>query len=268
MQAAGIGVLGGHVALLLRVNEVERRHGFHTQLGGVVTGKVLGLVWTVEVVATDRRLAARHVAADDEMGTAVVLADDHVLQRLAGASHVHRVGQVGPANAGVVHLGGQALIGLEAHLTRNVVVLGGAAGGMNQHHALIAHVGGIKRTGEQLVVGAVDGVAALERNHVLALGQVGAHFSRRFAGEDALRKLQALDGTAEVVTTTLGGDHLHGGMLERGGAVATHRLARFIGLPLALHGHHRQLLAAVGEQQLLAHRDVVALGVHHDRQAE
>ena len=51
---------------------------------------------TVEVVSGEARLAAGHVAADDEVGAAIVAADEHVLQRLAGAGHVHRVGQVGP----------------------------------------------------------------------------------------------------------------------------------------------------------------------------
>jgi hypothetical protein len=92
---------------------------------------------------------------------------------------------------GLFDLGRQALVGLEAHLTSDVVVLGGAAGGVHQHHCAAAHVGGIEGAGEQLVVGAVDGVAALEGHHVLALGQGGAHLRRGFAGEHALGQLQA-----------------------------------------------------------------------------
>ena len=39
--------------------------------------------------------------------------------------------------------------------------LGGAAGGVHQHHAVARHVGRVQRADEQLVVRAVDGVAAL-----------------------------------------------------------------------------------------------------------
>lgn len=41
---------------------------------------------------------------DDEVGASVVLADHHVLEGLAGAGHVHRVGQVGPVDARVLRL--------------------------------------------------------------------------------------------------------------------------------------------------------------------
>jgi len=62
-------------------------------------GQVLGLEGAVEVISRHRRLGARHVAADDEVGAAEVLADHHVVDGLARAGHVHGVGQVGPAGA-------------------------------------------------------------------------------------------------------------------------------------------------------------------------
>jgi len=64
----------------------------------------LRVVGAVEVLAVDAGLAARHVAADDEVRAAVVLADDHVLDGLAGARHVHGVGQVRPRDARVLRL--------------------------------------------------------------------------------------------------------------------------------------------------------------------
>ncbi len=53
----------------------------------------------------------------------VVLADDHVLDGLTWAGHVHGVGQVRPAQAGVVGLRLEHLVRQEAHLARNVVIL-------------------------------------------------------------------------------------------------------------------------------------------------
>ena len=49
---------------------------------------------------------------------------------------------------------------------------------MHQAHAVAGDVGGVQGPGEELVVGAVDGVAALEGNDVGALGQGGAHLCR------------------------------------------------------------------------------------------
>ena len=268
MQAAGFGVLGGHIALLLGVHEVQGGHGFHAQFGGVVAGEILGLVGAVEVVAAEARLTAGHVAANDEVGAAVVLADDHVLERLARTRHVHRVGQVGPADAGVVHLRGEPFVGLEAHLAGNVIVLGWATGGVHQHHAALAHVGGLEGAGEQFVVGAVDGIAALEGHHVLAAGQGGAHLGRRAAGKNTPGQFEALHTTAQIEAAPLGGDHAHGGVLEGGGAVAALGLLHLVGFPAALHREHGQVLALVSEQEPVAHGDAGVVGVEHDRQAE
>ena len=191
-----------------------------------------------------------------------------MLQRLTRPSHVHRIGQVSPADAGVVHLSGQTLVSLEANRAGDVVVLGGAAGGVHENHALITHVGGIEGSGEELVVRTVDGVAALEGHHVLTLGQVRADLSGRLAREDALGQLQPLNRTAQVEATAFGGDHLHRRVFQGGGAVAANRLAGLVRFPLALHRHHGQLLTAVGQQQLLTNGDVVAIGIHHDRQTK
>ena len=261
-------MLGGHVALLLGVDEVERWHRLHAQFGGVVAGEVLGLVGAVEILAGQGGFAARHVAADDEVAAAVVLADDHVLQGLPGAGHVHGVGQVGPADARVGHLGGQALVGGEAHLAGDVVLLGGATGGMHQHHRLAADVGGLEGPGEEFVVGPVDGVAALEGHHVLSRRQGGAHLGGSPAGEHPPRQGQALEAPAQVIATPLGGDHAHRRMLQGGGAVAAPGLHHLVGLPAALDGEHRQVLALIGQQQALTHRDLLVVGVEDDRQAE
>lgn len=55
----------------------------------------------------------------------VVLSDEHVLDCLPGSCHVHGVGQVCPSQAGVGHLVLQHLVGPEADITWDVVILGG-----------------------------------------------------------------------------------------------------------------------------------------------
>jgi hypothetical protein len=52
--------------------------------------------------------------------------------------------------------------------TGDVIGLGGAAGGVDEHDGTGAEDGVVKGSGEELVVGAVDGVSALEGNNVLA----------------------------------------------------------------------------------------------------
>ena len=54
------------------------------------------------------------------------------------------------------------------HLTRDVIILGGAAGGVHQAHGALLDIVGLQGADEQLVVGTVDGVAALRQ-------QQGAH---------------------------------------------------------------------------------------------
>mmetsp|Transcript_22925 Transcript_22925/g.43643 ORF Transcript_22925/g.43643 Transcript_22925/m.43643 type:complete len:264 (+) Transcript_22925:71-862(+) len=169
-QTLGLSYVRGDVPLLLCIAQVQRRHRLHSHLGGLGLGQVLGIVCAVEVLAVKARLRASHVAPDDEVGASVVLADDHVLDGFTGSCHVHGVRQVGPENLGVGRLLLQHLVRLVAHCTGDVISLGGAAGGVHEDHGPVAHVVGVKRAGEELVVRAVHGVAALERHHVHAGG--------------------------------------------------------------------------------------------------
>ena len=70
--------------------------------------------------------------------------------------------------------------------------LGGSTGGVHQADGLRADIGCLQRSDEELVVGLVDGVAALEGQHVLALWQGGAHIGGGGAGEHPLGQLQPL----------------------------------------------------------------------------
>ena len=65
--------------------------------------------------------------------------------------------------------------------------LGGPAGGVDEADGVGADVGGVEGADEELVVCAVDGVAALERQHVAPLWQRRANLRRRRAREHALR---------------------------------------------------------------------------------
>ena len=191
-----------------------------------------------------------------------------MLQRFTRTGHVHGVGQVGPANAVVLHFGRQTFIGLETNGTRDVVLLSGTAGGMNEHHSVVTDVLCMQGTGEQFVVRAVNGVTALERHHVLTFGQACTHLSRGLAGEHPLGQSKTLEASTQIEALALHRDHPNRRVLNGGGAVAALGFSHFVGFPLVLHLEDGQVLTLVGEQQLVAHHHVIAVGVHHDRQAE
>lgn len=68
--------------------------------------------------------------------------------------------------------------------------LGGAAGGVHQAHGALPHIVRRERAREQLVVRLVDGVAALERQHVLARRQRRPHLhTRQKPGQPTTTKL-------------------------------------------------------------------------------
>mmetsp|Transcript_19901 Transcript_19901/g.52833 ORF Transcript_19901/g.52833 Transcript_19901/m.52833 type:complete len:805 (+) Transcript_19901:239-2653(+) len=223
----------------------------HAQLGRELLASLLRIVRTVEVIASDGALGASHVTADDEVGGAVVLADDHVLDRLAGPSHLHAVGQVGPAEHGVLLRGllCERLVGLDADKAINVTRLRGAARGVDEQGAA-GHV--LLRADQELEVGAVDRVPVLEGHHV-ALGQRGAHLRRGLSDVRELRALDAVELAADVGVAKLRDEREDGGVLQAGGAVALLGLHDLVGLEHGGGLQHGDILAIPLQKNLLTH---------------
>ena len=268
VEAALLGLVGGDVALLLGVDEVEAGDGGDAEALGVLLGKVLGVVGPVEVLAGDGGLGTGHVTTDDEVGAAEVLADHYVLDGLAGAGHVHGVGQVLPPGAVVVGLLLEDLVGLVADVAGDVVGLGGAAGGMDEDDAALPDEGIVEGAGEELVVRPVDGVAALEGDDVLVVGEGGPDLLGGLAGEVADGDVEAGDLAAHVVLAALGGDHEGAGMLDGGGAVALEALEGLVGDVLVGELDGGDGAVAVLEEDGLAGLEVLGVGVEDDGQAE
>ena len=74
----------------------------------------------------------------------------------------------------------------------DIVVLGGPACGVHEADSPLADVVSIQGACEELVVGLVDWVTALEGKHILADRQRGPDLLRGCAGEHAGRLLEAL----------------------------------------------------------------------------
>ena len=101
------------------------------------------------------------IASHDHVGAAVILADDRVPQRLAGPAHTH--GEVQQAQRGGLFgiLLQNVLIAAHAGEVVDVARFGHADHRVNQQVRL-GFAGGPKR---QFLVGAVQGVAGLERDN-------------------------------------------------------------------------------------------------------
>mmetsp|Transcript_26259 Transcript_26259/g.40448 ORF Transcript_26259/g.40448 Transcript_26259/m.40448 type:complete len:407 (-) Transcript_26259:108-1328(-) len=240
-----IALLGANVDHVLVVRDRD------AQLRGVLLARLLRVVGPVEVLARDGALRARHVAADDEVGGAVVLPDDHVLDGLAGARHLHAVGQVGPAEHGVLllRLLAERLVGLDAHEAVNVAGLCGAAGGVHQQHRVLDVALGAL---QELEVCPVDGVPVLEGHDILARRQHLAHLRRRLHRVREGRAREAMKPAADVIGALLGHEGVDGGVLEAGGAEGLLGLQHLVRLPDGGGLEHRDVLAAPAEQQLVA----------------
>ncbi len=121
----------------------------------------LGIVGPVEGLAA--RVVARPgmVPADDEMAGAVVLADDGVPDRLAGATHAHGQGQQGQGGGGVRVALHDRLVAPHPGVMVDVARLGHAHRGMDEQVGLDL-AGGPQG---QLDMSAVHGVAGLESDH-------------------------------------------------------------------------------------------------------
>jgi hypothetical protein len=82
----------------------------------------------------------------------------------------------------------------------------------HQHHAAACHVGGVQCADEELIVGTVDGVAALEGHHVSVGGQYGTHLGGGLAWEHPARVgVGAWRGGGELGVARLDGSRVwHG----------------------------------------------------------
>ena len=85
---------------------------------------------------------------------------------------------------------------------------------MHQNDGSGADLRRLERAREELVVGSMDGVAALEGDHVNVLGQLGADLGGGLAGELAHGHVETRDLPAAVVLASLGGDHEHSWVLD------------------------------------------------------
>ena len=207
-------------------------------------------------------------AANDEVGAAKVLTNDHVLNGFAGAGHVHRVRKVFPQNTGVGGFFLQHFISLVTDLTRNVIGLGRTARGVNQDDTAFSDKRVVKGTSEEFVVSTVNGVTALEGNNVLVGGEFGTDFVGGLAGEFTDGFVEAGNLSSHVVLSTFGGNHESTRVLDFGGTVALKAFHRLIRKVLVSQFNSGNGQFSLLEQDSGARHQALVVGIKDNRQTK
>ncbi len=226
---------------VLDVDHHLERHHLDAQLLLVLAQQLLGLVGTVERLAGGVVAGPGVVAADDEVGAAVVLADDGVQQRLARPAHAHRQRQQ-RQHRGVVGIALQhPLVAAHAGVVVDVARLGHAHDRVDQQVGL--ELAG--RPQGELEVGPVHRVAGLEGHHLPPAEPLEArpHLARRVTQADEVvvrRQLQALEAAADGDVVGALVEMRDPGMGAVEGAVDRLGLGLAVDRPDVLDGQRRQ----------------------------
>jgi len=232
-------VIGDVAILILEVDHhVERHHG-HADIGFVLFENFLRFVRTIERLAVRILAGAGVIAADDEVGAAVVFPDERVPDGLAWSAHAHGEREQRKLRSALREFWKQQLIAAHAGVVIDVAWLGHAYDGMNQQVGFDL----FSRAEGEFYVGAVHGISRLKRDHLgpAFAGKLGANFcgSEADGAEIVVRRnLQGFDFAADIPGIRLVHDVIGAGM---GGAGAGENRLCFgfaIGLPYIFHMHH------------------------------
>ena len=163
------------VPILVReIEQLRERHHGDADLVLELPDQILGVIRTVERLPVESLPGPGVVAADDEVVRAVIAPDDRVPDRFSRSGHAHRQRQQRQDDAvGVVVVLRQCLVGADSGVMVDVAGLGHADRRVQQQHAVDRVDGALG----QLLVHAVQRVARLERDHILAPG-LGQHLAR------------------------------------------------------------------------------------------
>ena len=260
------GLVRRHV-LLLFLDEHHHLEGHHLDAEFVaeLRDQLLRIVGTVEVLALAILARAGVVAADDEVRTAVILADDGVPERLARAAHAHGQRQQAE-HGGVGRVALQQLL-VAAHAGEVVDVAGlGQAHHRLDQQVCIGDAGGAVG---QLLVGTVHRVAGLEGDHALPVvaGEVLAQLRRRapqLAEVVVHRRGQAVERAAEVDRVGLVQQMVHARVLVVGAAEHLFGLDVAIRPVDVLHGQYSDAAAlAILQHDALAGAQALGEALGH-----
>lgn len=170
---AGLNFIDGCVVVGIReIGHHLERDDFDAEFFLILLDGVLCVVRSVEIVALGVRAGTGVVAADDEVGCAVVLADDGVPDCFARTAHAHGEREEAEGGHAVGVAGEEGLVDTDAGEVVDVAGLGEADDGVDEDIGL-AGAGGADG---KLTMSAVHGVAGLEGDNLgpAELVEVGA----------------------------------------------------------------------------------------------
>src|SRR4028119_1158902 len=172
LRGVGAGLSGAHALARQAEEGVLEEEGGEPDLPVLeLVEDVLGVVVAVEGLAAGVLAGTRVVAADDEVGAAVVLAAEGVEDSLARATVTHRRRKDAEEGAvlRVVPLENY-LVGAHPHVRRDVL-----SAGLSDQRVEQEAVDDFEGALLDVLVGAVDGVARLEADDALPalLGEIG-----------------------------------------------------------------------------------------------
>jgi len=157
-----LDLIGGNVLIEVRdVGDHLEGDNLNTELVLVLGHHLLGLVGSVGVLAIRHLAWAGVVAADDEVGQAIVLPDEGVPDGLTGPAHPHGEGEEAEGGHSVRVPLHDGVVNADAGEVVNISRLGQA------HHRVDEHVGSNLpgSAHSELPVGPVHGIAGLEGHH-------------------------------------------------------------------------------------------------------
>mmetsp|Transcript_17065 Transcript_17065/g.23895 ORF Transcript_17065/g.23895 Transcript_17065/m.23895 type:complete len:318 (-) Transcript_17065:487-1440(-) len=267
-EALLLCIVSGDIPLFYSVNQIKGWDSFHTELWCMLLCEILSIVRSVEVVSSKGALGSSHVSSNDEMSAPVVLTDDHVLNCLTWSSHVHRIWKVFPENVRVLSLLLENFVSLVSNRSWDIISLSWTTGRMNKYNAAFLNVFSIKGASEELVVGTVDRIAALESDNILSSWKFCANLCRSLAWEVPHRKGNSLKRSSKVVLPTLSRNHQTTWMLKSCDAIKILALLHFIRLVFALNLHNSNVLAFTGKSQFHSRFNTLVIGVEDNRKTK
>ena len=155
--------MGGVGVTIFNIDQELERHHAYSKFPLVFAEQLLGIVRSVERFAVGVSARTGMIAADNQVGAPVVLADDGMPEGFARAAHPHSQRQQGELHRGLRVAGKDRLVAVNASVVIEVTRLGHTHYGVNQEVGL-QFLGCPQR---QLEVRPVHRVSRLERDHSL-----------------------------------------------------------------------------------------------------
>merc|ERR1719191_914328 len=243
--------------LLTHIDHVWIIHHCHVKICCMFFAHLLSFKSTIEVVAGQSALGARHVSTNDEVCGAKIFSNDHMLDSFSGACHLHRIWQISPPEGItspllIIRFLLHDLVGLDASRSINVARLCRTTSRVHKNNRILDI---LLCMHQQFEVGFMDGVTILESHDWLACRKSSPNICRspETRTPDRIKALDKTVNTSSCIVLAETGKQLgNGRVLSRCCAIASLGFLYLIWLPHFFSIQHCHLCPFVGQENLLA----------------